>query len=419
MNRFSLLDKPRIFLLVLLASLVTGADRVQASPFQEKSVRQEYRLLPIPRLPPPASHLPPSPIAFAEAPPNIFSRNENVVNKELDESEGWQENVEGEGFFLKTIVVTGNTVLHAEIAEIVRSLENREIVFEDLLRARAAITELYVRNGYITSGAFLPDHQDITSGVVRIQVIEGEIERVDVTVSGRLRPGYIEERVRLGIGKPFNQKDLRSALEVLQLNALIERVNAELIPGTTAGKNILQVKVQEAPAFHAGIGIDNYRPPSIGSDQATIFLSHDNLFGFGDRLSGQYWLSEGLNLYDISYEIPINALDGTVKARYWNSNNVVIESFLQEFEIENQSDNLSFSVRQPIFRSTRNEFALDFSFDLRRSRSSLLDEDFCFSSPCRDGKTNLTILRFAQEWVNRSPIDVMAVQSRFSFGVAG
>jgi hemolysin activation/secretion protein len=185
-----------------------------------------------------------------------------------------------------------------------------------------------------------------------------------------------------------------------------------------AGKNILQVNIQEAPAFQAGIGYDNYRPPSIGSWEGTIFLSHDNLFGLGDRFSGQYWLSEGLNLYDISYEIPINALDGTVKARYWNSNNVVTESFLREFEIENQSENLSFSLRQPIFRSVQNELALDFSFDLRRSRSFLLDEDFCFSSPCQEGKTNLTILRFAQEWLNRSPVEAIALRSRFSLGVA-
>lgn len=147
--------------------------------------------------------------ASDEAHLGSFSRNVKGVNKE---SEVEQNGREKDRFFLKKIVVTGNTVLHTEIEEIIQPFENQEIIFEDILRVRSMLTELYISKGYITSGAFLPDAQDITSGIVQFEVIDGEIERIDITVSGRLARGYIDECVRLGIGKPFNQKDLRSAL---------------------------------------------------------------------------------------------------------------------------------------------------------------------------------------------------------------
>lgn len=89
-------------------------------------------------------------------------------------------------FTIQKIEVVGNTIFQKEIQELIKPWENNNITFEELICLRTAITELYVQNGYITSGAFLPNHQELTSGVAQIQVVEGEIESLEINGLKRL-----------------------------------------------------------------------------------------------------------------------------------------------------------------------------------------------------------------------------------------
>lgn len=236
-------------------------------------------------------------------------------------------------FLVTKIEVKGNTVLEKEIQQAIAPLENRELTFEDLICLRSQITQLYITNGYITSGAFLPNNQDLSSGIVQIQVVEGKLEDIEITGLQRLEPGYVRSRLKLGATQPLNQQHLDRALKLLQLDPLIARVNAELTAGSTPGQSILIVNLTEAPAFHAGISTDNYRSPSIGSYQGNIFLSHDNVFGFGERLSAAYSLTEGLDIGEFNYTVPWNALNGTFTLSYSNSNSDIVEEDFRDFDI--------------------------------------------------------------------------------------
>ena len=246
---------------------------------------------------------------------------------------------ESDRFFIENIEVLGNTVLENEIQEIVSLFTNRELTFAELICLRTAITQLYVQNGYITSGAFLPNNQDITSGVVQIQVVEGEVENIEINGLQRLRSNYIRSRLQRYTQQPLNQQQLQEGLQLLQLNPLLAKIQAELITGTSPDKSILVVNVKESPAFHLGIGVDNYRPPNIGSEELTIALSHDNVLGWGDRFSGEYALTEGLNLYNFHYSFPVNSLDGTVGFHYWNTDSKIVESIFDTLDIRNQTQN--------------------------------------------------------------------------------
>ncbi|MEH2247774.1 POTRA domain-containing protein [Nostoc sp.] len=70
-------------------------------------------------------------------------------------------------FLIKKVEVQGNTILQDEIAKLTQPYENREVTFEELLELRSAIIQLYIKNGYITSGAFLPNNQDLSTGLSR------------------------------------------------------------------------------------------------------------------------------------------------------------------------------------------------------------------------------------------------------------
>ncbi|MGF1478237.1 MAG: ShlB/FhaC/HecB family hemolysin secretion/activation protein [Cyanophyceae cyanobacterium] len=300
---------------------------------------------------------------------------------------------------------------------IIRAKVNDEgITFEELLTLRSAVTQLYIENDYITSGAFLPVNQ-VLEDVVRLQVVEGKLEQVEISGLNRLREGYVRSRLGVTRDTPLNQERLLDALRLLQLDPLIEQINAELTAGTTTGRSVLLLSLAEAPAFHSGVFVGNNRPPSIGSTQGGVFIAHDNLLGLGDRFRAEYGTSEGLDLYDISYAIPINASNGTVSFRYSNSDSDIIADDFRDLEINSEADTFSVGFRQPIVRLPETEVALGLSLDLRRSQSFLGDRPFSFFLGSDNGESNVTVLRFSQEWVERRAERILSVRSELSFGL--
>ncbi|KAM3108465.1 ShlB/FhaC/HecB family hemolysin secretion/activation protein [Phormidesmis sp. 146-33] len=322
-------------------------------------------------------------------------------------------------FFIKKIEVQGNTVLQTEIAALTQPYQNREITFEDLLELRSTIVQLYAKNGYVNSGAFLPNNQDLSAGIVQIQVVEGELEQIEIGGLRRLREGYVRSRLERATKTPLSQRRLEEALQLLQLDPLIEQVNAELVAGSTPGRNILRVSLKEAPAFHHAIVIENNQSPSLGSTQGRLEVSHNNLLGLGDHLSAQYGRTEGLNLYDINYTIPINARDGTFSLRYNNGTSRIIEEEFRDIGIRSKTQTYSLSLRQPVSRTPTSEFALSLGLDLRRSQTYILDDiPFSFTEGAENGESKVTVIRFAQDWVDRRSRRVLAARSQFSLGIS-
>ncbi|WP_448266436.1 ShlB/FhaC/HecB family hemolysin secretion/activation protein [Nostoc sp. DSM 114159] len=324
----------------------------------------------------------------------------------------------GESFFVKEIQIIGNTVLKEEITKLKRSLENKYIRFEQLLELRSQITQRYIKKGYITSGAFLLNNQNLNSGIVKIQIVEGELEAIEISGLQRLQEGYVRSRIARATQIPLNQKRLEQALQLLQIDPLIAQVKAELTAGSTPGRNILRLQLKEAPAFHAGMEVANSQSSSIGSEQGSVFIEHENLLGFGDKFYAEYEITKGLNLYDFSYNVPFNALDGTIGVRYNNSDSKIIEDDFRDLNIRSESRTLSFNIRQPLQRTPNSEFALGLAFDLRRSQTFLLNDiPFSFSEGPKEGESKVTAIRFSQDWLQRDANRVLAARSQFNIGI--
>lgn len=320
-------------------------------------------------------------------------------------------------FYIRDIRVVGNTVLSEEIAETIQPFKRHRLSFEDLICLRSQITQLYLDNNYVTSGAFLPNNQKLSNGIVQIQIVEGELEKIEIDGLDRLQESYVRSRLRLAADTPLNRQSLEAALQLLILDPLIDRVNAELTAGSSAGSNILLLNVSEAPAFNGGLFVDNYRSPSIGEIQGSVSVVHNNLFGFGDRFNAGYGFTEGLDLYNTSYTIPWNALNGTVGLSYDNSDSGIIEEEFRELDIESETETFAFNLRQPLVKSPNSEFAVGLSLDLRRRQTFLQGEPFSFSEGLEDGESKVTVLRLSQDWVNRQTNSVIAARSQFNFGI--
>lgn len=320
-------------------------------------------------------------------------------------------------FRVNRIEVVGNTVLQDEIAELTRPFENQELTFNDLLQLRTEITQLYIDNGYITSGAFLPNNQNLSDGVVQIEVVEGSLEEIAIRGLGHLQEAYVRSRIQLATRPPLSQPQLEEALRLLQLDPLIASVNAELIAGSRPGQNILLMDLEEAPAFFTELAVNNYRSPSIGSVQGVIGVSHNNLFGLGDRFAAAYSVGEGLDLYDIEYTVPVSPLGSTLSVGFNNSDSRIVTDAFEDLDIRSDAETFSVGLRHPVVRSPESELGLSLGLDLRRSQTFLLDDPFSFSPGPELGLSKVTAIRFSQDWVQRYPRRVLAARSQFSLGV--
>jgi hemolysin activation/secretion protein len=314
----------------------------------------------------------------------------------------------------------GNTAFSdRQLAEVTKPFTDREITFGELIAVETAITQKYVEAGYINSGAVIWANQTFsrTGGLVKIQIIEGELTEINIIGNRRLNSNYVRSRLEIATKKPLNRNRLLEALQILQLDPLITNISAELQPGTRPQQSRLQVRVKEADTLSGEIFTDNNRSPSVGSFRRGIKINQANLLGLGDRLNLSYTNSDGSNTFDASYTLPINARNGTIEFTAGVTNTNVIEQPFNRWDIEGKSRTYQLTYRQPIVQKPNRELALGLTFSRQESETSLFNERFPLSPGANnEGETSVSALRFFQEYVQRSPRQVLAARSQFSLG---
>jgi hemolysin activation/secretion protein len=315
--------------------------------------------------------------------------------------------------------VIGSTVFSPEeLAAVTAPFTKRPITFAELLQVQDAIAQFYIKQGYVTTGAFIPP-QALKNGVVTIEVIEGEVERIEVTGTRRLNSNYVRSRLARATQTPLQVNRLVEALQLLQLNPLIKTLKTELAAGSQTGTSVLKVTVEEAPSFSAWVRVDNGRSPSVGTVRRQVAINEANLFGFGDSLTLAYSNTDGSNSLDeASYTIPINARNGTLGFSYSRSSNHVIEEPFNQVDIESNARDYQITYRQPLIETPTQEFALGLSAVRRESDTSVLNEGYSLSPGANErGETRISAIRFFQEWINRGSKEVLALRSQFSLGI--
>lgn len=355
-----------------------------------------------PPIPPPSLTLPPVP-----APP------EDDVQKELGQVR----------VFVNAIQVIGNTVFpDSEIKAVTTPYENRTLTTEDLERLRLALTLLYINNGYITSGAVIPD-QDVKDGVIQIQIIEGALSRIDVEGNNWFRRSYLGDRLMLGAGPPLKIEPLQERLQLLQRDPRIERINADLRPGDQRGESILTVKMRETRPWKVWLDFNNYQTPIVGAERGLITLAHQNVTGHGDPFSITYGGSRGVHpIIDTSYTLPLNRYDTTFTASYRRNEFIVVSDQFRALDLNSESEIFSFTLRHPIYRSLTDELAVAITgehlYNKITSAFDLPGQPFRFIPGSSDtGVSAVSALRFIQEYQHRTASSVIALRSRVSVGI--
>lgn len=414
---FSLLVLPALPILPLAAQVPSR------SPVVPRELPPSISPVPIPAPPPSVDELLPSPPPDSSAPPATTPCVPATIFVKGFRFEG-------------RITAFSQTALRA----VVQDLENKDLTCAQLVEAANRIEQLYIKAGYINSGAALPQDATIDNGIVPIAIVEGQLEPIRVCFVEPPPPGttlktgrpcerrakrqrlsdrYIRDRVAIAAGTPLNMSRVLDALRLLKLNPLVQDIRAQLAPSSRQGYSLLTIEVVEANSLSAEVLLDNGRSPSVGSFRRQIQATQGNLTGRGDRLTLSYANTSGSNTGNLSYSLPVNPRGGTLGLNIGLAASNVIEPPFSILDIESSSSSYELAYRQPLVLKPEREVAVSFVLSHRVSNATLLDGLVPFPSigAEADGRTRVTALRFVQDATWRNAKAVFGLRSQFSLGL--
>jgi hemolysin activation/secretion protein len=171
--------------------------------------------------------------------------------------------------FFKAVRIKGNTEIRDGIlVQPFLPLIGKEVSFKQLKNAALQSESNYKREGFITSRVLIPS-QDLQSGNIIIQVVEGFIEDIDVRGATTGLQAYIRKMLQPiandGPSKIFNFKTLeRQLLQVRNFGGV--KFNSTLAKGSKMGGSVLIVDLN-SDSFSGGLGTNNNISNQLGDWQ--------------------------------------------------------------------------------------------------------------------------------------------------------
>ena len=341
-------------------------------------------------------------IVLADPPANIVASREMAAVPAISVSE---------------IRIRGNRALsNEELDAITAEYEGRSITVEELHGLRQRLSRAYFDQGYVNSGVIIPDQQ-VSDGIITLQVIEGELSDIVIDGNKALRDSYLERRVTRTISDPLNVGELQTSLRLLQEEPLVSSVNAQLVSGDAQGSGTLNLTIKEEPPFELIVAADNHRSPSVSEERGTIYLAHRSLSGHGDVFAGRFGLTEGVQDHGLSYSFPVSARNTRIEGYYSKADSEILEKPLDTLDINSEVESAGVIISHPFIWRLDRRFKMSLGFEHRRSESTLLGFPFSFSPGEVDGKAEASALYLAGEWMRRADRSVFAVRGTWNHGV--
>ncbi|MBK1694078.1 hypothetical protein CKO09_04915 [Chromatium weissei] len=329
-------------------------------------------------------------------------------------------NTNAANFLLKRVQFEGGAALpQTELNTIVAPFIGQQLTLADVEELRYRLTKHYVDQGFINSGVLIKPNQSLADGVLIFQIISGQLTEIRVSGQGRLRPSYLINRLQPDSTAPFNRLKLQEHFQLLLQDPLIDQLKGTLLPSATPASAVLDLAVTRARPWNVALRTDNHRPPSTGAERGYLTSTVRNVTGFGDALDlnlGQGYEGDGRE-GSISWSLPLTARDLRLALRYERNDASLIEEPLAELAINSATERMSVELAQPLWHSLPSTLQLGIQLSHAENTTHLLDEPFSFSKGVVNGSSQVTAVRFFQEYARRLTGSAFALRSTFSYGL--
>jgi len=230
-----------------------------------------------------------------------------------------------EHFDIVRFQIEGNTLLpEAEVQRVVTPLLGLKRVYGDIQKALEALEGAYRRAGYSTVQVYVPE-QELTTGVVRLQITEGVIGKV--LISGNKIFSNANVRAGLPELKEGRAPNLRRMSENIQLSNENPAKQIEVTLGVSEeeGKVDAKVVVTEENPQRVFATVDATGTAATGISRVGVAYQHANLFNRDHTLTLAYTSSADapagvkVDIFSLGYRIPFYALGDSLDFIYGKS----------------------------------------------------------------------------------------------------
>lgn len=213
----------------------------------------------------------------------------------------------GPGFAVTGVLIEGHTVFStAELLALVADLPGPARTLADAQAGAQRITAHYRSHGYPVARAYVPA-QDITAGQLRIEVLEGRIDRVTLDNASRVGTSALTPAlVAVQPGAVITSAPIDRALLLWTDTPGVGAARATLQPGAQVGTSQLGIEFDPAPLVQGSVALDNHGNAYTGRARLAGQLQLNSPLGLGDRL-GLTALTSGRGLRHgrVAFDLPV------------------------------------------------------------------------------------------------------------------
>lgn len=274
--------------------------------------------------------------------------------------------IDGARIPVRQLRISGSRVFTEEaLLAVTGFTPGREVSLSDLRAMAARVGDLYHRNGYFVTQAYLPP-QEIKDGVVTMAVIEGQYGQVVLRNQTRLSDGFVGSLVDdLRPGDVIATGPLETDLLLLSDLPGV-KVQATLVPGASLGASDLIVEMTPGSPITGSVDADNAGNRYTGVYRVGATINLNNPLGLGDVASVRLLTSgEGLDYIRAAYQWQWGKLrTGLAYSR-------LDYSLGREFEglgAHGTADVASLFASVPVVRTRQRNLSLQLAFDDKKLR---------------------------------------------------
>lgn len=221
--------------------------------------------------------------------------------------------------------IGGNTLLpDAEVQRMVSPFAGPKRVYGDIQKALEALEGAYRRAGFSTVQVFVPE-QELTTGVVRLDVIEGVLGKV--AISGNRY--FDDANIRAGLpalkeGKAPNLREMSESIQLSNENPA-KQVEVTLGMSEEEGKVDAKVNVTDENPQRAFVTLDSTGTAATGVSRVGVAYQNANLFKLDHTLTLAYTGSADapagvkVDIFSVGYRVPLYRLGDSLDFIYGKS----------------------------------------------------------------------------------------------------
>ncbi len=231
-----------------------------------------------------------------------------------------------ERFDIMRFAVEGNTLLpQARVDEAVTPFRGPGRVYGDIQQALEALENAYRSAGYTAVQVSVPE-QELTGGVVRLQVVETVVGKVVVSDNRH----FSEQNIRASIpqlveGSAPNLRRISESVQLANDNPA-KQVNVTLTASESTNQIDAAITVKDDNPLRVMLNVDNSGNRDTGQWRTGVAVQHSNLFNRDHVATVAYTTSPDspsgakVDLYSLGYRLPMYGLGDSLDFIYGKSN---------------------------------------------------------------------------------------------------